>query len=166
MKPHFFAFLLVFMALIFTACASPVADQPVVVESAPVVKEQPGQSAQALVSTWEQTVQVDEQGAIVMEVTPLNLNTQADMLEFDVAMNTHSVDLSMDLVKLAILTTDAGITVNATSWEAPSGGHHVSGKLLFPSSVDGKSILEGATNFTVQIRDVDASLRTFVWRVQ
>lgn len=166
MKIKILVLLLVLTATVVTACASPVADQSVVVQSAPVVKDQPGQSAQALASTWEQTVRVDEQGAIVMEVTPINLNTQADMLEFEVAMNTHSVDLSMDLAQLATLTTDAGITVNATRWEAPSGGHHVRGKLLFPSSKDGKPVLDSATNITVQIRDVDASLRTFVWRVQ
>ena len=32
---------------------------------------------------------IDEQGAVVFEVTPLNLGTPADTLEFDVSMNTH-----------------------------------------------------------------------------
>jgi hypothetical protein len=81
---------------------------------------------------------VDEQGAVVVEVTPLNLNTPAEKLEFEISMNTHSVDLSMDLAQLASLETDAGISVDALEWNAPRGGHHVNGKLLFPSTVDGK----------------------------
>src|SRR5512138_3646623 len=36
---------------------------------------------------------IDEQGAVIIEVTPLNLGTPADTLEFDISMNTHSVDL-------------------------------------------------------------------------
>ena len=56
---------------------------------------------------------IDEQGAVVFEVTPLNLGTPADTLEFDVAMNTHSVDLSMDLAALSTLSTDTGISLQA-----------------------------------------------------
>lgn len=165
MKPQFLASLFILTATIVTACASRVAEQPVLTQSAPV-EGQPGQSAAVVAPAWKQYVQVDEQGAVVVEVTPLNLNTQGDTLDFEITLNTHSVDLGMDLAQLATLTTDAGITVSAISWDAPRGGHHASGKLIFPSIIDGKSILDGATNITVQIRDVDATLRTFVWRVQ
>lgn len=166
MKPKSLALLLVFTSLILTACASPAPELSFAAQSSSSGGEQSSQSAQTFAPVWEQTVQVDEQGAVVMQVTPLNLNSQGDALEFEIALNTHSVDLSMDLAKLATLTTDSGMTVNATSWEAPSGGHHVSGKLFFPSHLDGKSVLEGAKNITVQIRDVDASLRSFVWRIE
>lgn len=165
MKPKSLA-LLVFTALIITACASPAPGQSFAAQPSSSGEEQSSRSAQTFAPVWEQTVQVDEQGAVVMQITPLNLNSQGDLLEFEIALNTHSVDLSMDLAKLATLTTDAGMTVNATSWEAPRGGHHVSGKLLFPSHMDGESILEGTTNITVQIRDVDAALRSFVWGIQ
>jgi hypothetical protein len=77
---------------------------------------------------------MDQQGAIIMEVTPLNLGTPAETLDFDVVLNTHSVDLSMDLATLSTLTTDTGITIQATLWDAPRGGHHVEGKLIFPST--------------------------------
>jgi hypothetical protein len=165
MKLRFLAPLLILTTIIVTACASPVAEQPDISQSASPGTELSRQSMQDT-GGWEQTVEVDEQGAVVMEVTPLNLNTPAEKLEFEISMNTHSVDLSMDLAQFATLTTDAGITVGAARWDAPRGGHHVNGKLLFPTTVDGNPVLAGATDITIQIRDVDASLRTFVWHVQ
>ena len=109
---------------------------------------------------------LDEQGAVVFEVTPLNLGTPADTLEFDVAMNTHSVDLSMDLATLSTLTTDTGLTVQASKWDATPGGHHVQGTLIFPSSQDATPILEGASKLTLTIVNVDAETRVFEWELK
>jgi len=101
-----------------------------------------------------------------VEITPLNLDNPSDQLEFDVSMNTHSIDLSMDLATLATLTTDTGIAVQATLWDAPLGGHHVEGKLIFPALKDGNSILEGATKITLTIVNVDAASRVFEWELK
>src|SRR5215216_6683371 len=109
---------------------------------------------------------MDEQGAVIFEVTPLNLDTPADTLEFDVAMNTHSVDLGMDLAQLATLSTDTGLTTQAKKWDATPGGHHVDGKLIFPSAQNGTSILEGATKLTLTIVNVDAASRVFEWELK
>jgi hypothetical protein len=109
---------------------------------------------------------LDEQGAVVFEVTPLNLGTPADTLDFDVAMNTHSVDLGMDLAALSTLSTDNGVVVQASKWDAVPGGHHVEGTLIFPSAQDGTSILEGASKLTLTIVDVDAPSRVFEWELQ
>lgn len=109
---------------------------------------------------------VDEQGMVVMEVTPLDLGAPGDTLEFDIVMNTHSVDLSMDLATLSTLTTDTGVSVQPTLWDAPpGGGHHVAGKLIFPATKDGVSILEGVGRITLTIRDVDAPSRLFEWEL-
>lgn len=105
----------------------------------------------------------DQQGAVTVEVTPLNLDSATDTLDFDIVMDTHSVELSMDLATLATLTTDTGISVDATLWDAPLGGHHVEGKLIFPVAKDGKPVLEGATKLTLTIIDVDAPTRIFEW---
>lgn len=105
----------------------------------------------------------DEQGAVVVAVEPVNLESADQTLDFEVSLNTHSVDLSMDLAGLATLTTDTGITAPAIAWTAPSGGHHVSGKLSFPASVNGTDLLKGATELTLTIRDVDAPERKFTW---
>ena len=107
----------------------------------------------------------DQQGAVTVNVTPLNLDNPSDQLEFDVALETHSVDLSMDLATLATLTTDTGITVQATAWDAPRGGHHVEGKLTFPAIKEGKTILDNANKLTLTITDVDAPSRVFEWSI-
>jgi hypothetical protein len=108
-------------------------------------------------------VRLDEQGSVEVAVTPLNLNGDSSTLDFDVALNTHSVDLSMDLTSLATLKSDIGLGVTAVTWAGPSGGHHVSGMLSFPANVDGIAILDGASSLTMTIRNIDASERSFTW---
>lgn len=123
----------------------------------------PSSTAQS--SSTEGLVRTDEQGAVAVEVTPVNLANPGESLEFEVGLNTHSVDLSMDLVPLAMLTTDTGKTVQASQWDAPSGGHHVSGKLIFPATVEGQPFLEGAKKLTLMIKDLDALERVFSWNL-
>lgn len=105
----------------------------------------------------------DEQGAVSVAVTPMNLNAGESLLDFEVAMDTHSVDLSMDLAALATLTANNGRSVTAAAWDAVPGGHHVSGVLSFPAMVDGTAVLDGASSLTLTIRNVDAPERVFIW---
>lgn len=105
----------------------------------------------------------DDQGAIVVEITPVDLAASGDTLVFSVVLDTHSVDLSMDLAAASALTTDTGRSANALSWEAPKGGHHVVGTLTFPANIDGASVLSGASVLTLTITGLDAPTRTFAW---
>ena len=114
-------------------------------------------------TSTEDLVRTDEQGAVVVQVTPSNLPDPGEALEFEVELNTHSVDLGMDLAALATLTTGNGKTIQAIKWDAPKGGHHVSGKLIFPASVDGQPVLDGAQKLTLTIKDLDAPERIFSW---
>ena len=107
--------------------------------------------------------QYDDQGAVEVTVTPLNLNAPNGSLNFNVGLNTHSVDLSMDLALLSTLEADNGLGVQAASWDAPRGGHHVSGVLSFPLTSDGALMLEGASQVILRIQDVDAPERKFSW---
>ncbi len=102
---------------------------------------------------------------VTVTVKPLDLVNPGDTLDFEIGMNTHSVGLDMDLATLATLTTNTGMTEKATVWDAPRGGHHVSGKLSFPSLVNGTSLLKGTTELTLTIRNVDAPERTFKWEL-
>jgi hypothetical protein len=110
-------------------------------------------------------VQLDKQGSVEVAVTPLNLNDDGLTLEFEVGLNTHSVDLSMDLTSIARLKADNGLGVRAVLWVAPRGGHHVSGVLSFPAVVDGVKLLEDASRLTMTIRDLDALDRSFTWNL-
>jgi len=114
----------------------------------------------------DSATRTDQQGAIIFEITPLNLDSPTDKFEFDVALTTHSIDLSMDLATLSTLATDTGLSVESTLWDAPLGGHHVAGKLIFPATKDGKSILEGASKLTLTITNVDAPSRVFEWELK
>lgn len=99
---------------------------------------------------FENEAQVSDAGRVVIEVTPLKLDgTDGETLQFQVAMNTHSVDLSFDLAQLALLRTDQGDEVAGLAWDAPRGGHHVSGILSFPA-VD----LAEVQWFEIVLRDV------------
>jgi hypothetical protein len=109
---------------------------------------------------------VDEQGTIVVEVTPTDLSSVVDRIAFDVALNTHSVDLSMDLARLSTLTTDTGLRLEGELWDAPIGGHHVSGRLVFPVAPEGLPLLDTASRLTLTIVDLDAPSRTFEWELQ
>lgn len=105
----------------------------------------------------------DKQGQVTVVVKPLNLANPAATLDFEVTLDTHSIDLSMDVAALASLTTDDGRQVVATGWDAPQGGHHVSGVLSFPAMVDGVALLDETTSLTLTLRDVDVPERVFTW---
>lgn len=80
-------------------------------------------------------------------------------------MNTHSVELGVDLAKLAVLQVGAN-EVAAKTWQAPAGGgHHVAGTLIFPRvNAAGKPILDGANGITVVIRNLaGVPERKFIW---
>lgn len=156
--------------VLFLAACSPTTATPYPTQPVPTIQEQvdtqPVPASPEPAVSAEDLARSDAQGAVTVYVTPLNLNNPAEQLEFDIALETHSVDLSMDLAMLATLTTDTGLTVQATTWDAPRGGHHIQGKLIFPATQDGKSILEGASKLTLTITGVDAPTRSFEWQLQ
>ena len=153
MKRLLFPALLI-LTLVVTACSATATPLPSDLQPAPDLAESAFPS------------RIDEQGAIVFEITPLNLGSPTDTFQFDVKMNTHSIDLSMDLATLATLNTDTGVSVGSTLWDAPRGGHHVEGKLIFPATQAGRPLLESATKLTLTIINVDAPTRIFEWALK
>lgn len=117
------------------------------------------------VETGAALARTDSQGAVEFVVTPLNLSAPTETYEFEVVMNTHSVDLAWDLAAQSTLKTDTGLEVQGQSWPAGSG-HHYEGTLTFPAkTADGQSLLEGAKSLTLTIRDTDVNERVFVWEL-
>ncbi len=74
---------------------------------------------------------INDEGAVTVEVTPLNLTGTGATLDFQVVLETHSVELDYDLTKIAVLRDDQGNEYTPTAWSGPRGGHHVSGTLQF-----------------------------------
>jgi hypothetical protein len=108
-------------------------------------------------------VRTDTQGAVEFVVTPLNLAAAGATLDFDVSMNTHSVDLGWDLAAQSVLATDTGLEVAGRGWPIGSG-HHYEGTLSFPSNTSGgEALLVGASTLTLTIRDTDVAARVFIW---
>jgi manganese oxidase len=106
-----------------------------------------------------------EAGAVTIQVTPLNLHElPAATLDFQIVMDTHSVDLDVALAQMAFLRVDE-LEIAANAWQAPAGGHHVEGTLSFPAVDDsGRRWLDGATAVTLVIRDLaDVTERPFTW---
>ena len=163
---HFILPLLLILTLTLAACSASTPAPQAGLQPDPVSSTESASSSGNDANASADLTRLDQQGTVTVEVTPLNLSNPSDKLEFDVALNTHSVDLSMDLATLATLTTDTGVSVQAASWDAPRGGHHVEGKLAFPATKDGKSILAGATKLTLTIVNLDAPLRVFEWQLK
>ena len=125
----------------------------------------PSATAPAIAEAAAGPTRTDEQGAVVFSVTALNLDAPGPTLDFEVVMETHSVDLGWDLAALAVLRTDSGQEVQATAWPIGSG-HHYSGTLSFPSTQsDGEPILDGALVLTLTILGTDVPERVFVWEL-
>ncbi len=148
--------------LFLTACAAKPADAP----SPDSAETENRQEAVVRPLSVSYETLADEQGAVSVAVTPINLVAGVASLDFQVAMNTHSVDLSMDIAPLSTLATDTGRSVKAVSWDAAPGGHHVSGVLSFPATSDGMGFLSGASKLILTIRDVDAPERVFTWELK
>lgn len=151
---------LIILTFVITACSATLSPLPTQPPSDPV-------SMVSASPEFDSASRMDDQGAIIFEVTPLNLDSATtESVEFNIVLTTHSIDLSMDLAATATLLTDTGVSVNSTLWDAPRGGHHVEGKLIFPAAQDGKSILDGATKLTLTITNVDAPTRIFEWELK
>ncbi len=162
-RPGLFALgTLVLVGSLLTACAGEPTIAPAPIPS-PV--PQAGVTAPAP-SPVQDLARVDSQGTVEFVVTPRSWTREANgTLEFEISMDTHSVDLSMDLAELSTLQTDLGASVAALDWTGGSG-HHVEGVLRFPAvGSTGPAVLEGAGLLILTIRDVDAPTRIFQWEI-
>ncbi len=90
---------------------------------------------------------------VEFQVTPLS------PLEFQIVIDTHSVDLDFDLTQISILYDDIGNAYKPLRWEGSEpGGHHRSGILKFPSiNKNAKSIMLVIT---------DSTTREFNWNLR
>ncbi|OHA63960.1 MAG: hypothetical protein A2667_01325, partial [Candidatus Wildermuthbacteria bacterium RIFCSPHIGHO2_01_FULL_47_27] len=89
---------------------------------------------------WEQ--RVNNEGNVEVAVTPKDLSPGAASWDFEISLNTHSVELDYVMEEIAVLTDETGKEYRSVMWEgAESGGHHRSGVLKFnPISPRPKSV--------------------------
>ncbi len=170
--PHFLflSLLLSSLAACSSAAQTPAPESIIVTGRAPTANAQSetlptNRPAAASPAADQKLARTDSQVSVEFVVTPLNLSAPGETLDFDVSMNTHSVDLSWDLAAQSVLSTDTGLEVKGASWPVGSG-HHYEGTLSFPSkTADGKSLLDGAKKLTLTIRDAATPERVFEWEL-
>ncbi|MBI1936470.1 hypothetical protein HYS31_08640 [Candidatus Woesearchaeota archaeon] len=90
------------------------------------------------------------QNNVEFSVTPLSAS------QFQIAIDTHSVNLDFDLAQISVLYDDLGNIYKPLKWEGSEpGGHHRSGTLIFPK------INENAKSIKLVI--TDSAAREFNW---
>ena len=95
----------------------------------------------------------NKENNVEFQVTPLNPS------EFEVSMNTHSVELDFDVTQISALYDDLGNEYKPLKWDgsAPEG-HHREGILKFPS------INKNAKSIKLVIND--GTKREFSWDIR
>jgi hypothetical protein len=75
---------------------------------------------------------VSSVGGVTVKVTPANFATGEKTWDFAIVLDTHSADLTDDLVKSSLLLDGTGGQYAPLAWDGASpGGHHREGVLRF-----------------------------------
>lgn len=101
----------------------------------------------------------NSQAEVTVEVTPQKLGVNEEENIFKVKLNTHSVDLDFDFEKIITLTDDLGNIYQTQSWEGKRGGHHLSGRIVFPK------LKKGTRKVVLKILGVGGVEGSFAWRL-
>lgn len=106
--------------------------------------------------------QANSEKAVTVEVSPVNLAEGENTWDFQIAFNTHSVNLDFDPAAISVLRDDRGREYPAVAWEgAGPGGHHRSGVVRFKVPDDATDFIE------VVIHDVaGVPERIFRWNLK
>jgi len=98
-------------------------------------------------------------GGVTVKVTPKLSTLDASAWEFSVVLDTHTQNLSDDLLKAASIVDPSGTRRYPTAWQgAEPGGHHREGVLRFEAIKP----YPGAIELQME-RAGERSLRSFRW---
>jgi len=146
--------ILMAVALLLSACSGQLAT---LAPTAAPVQPTVAQATRPAIPPGDLT-RTNDGGSVTFAIKPINLGSGASNLDFEVDMNTHSVDLGVDLKALSVLKTDAGVEIAPLAYQGGSG-HHMSARLSFPADK-----LAGAKKLTLVIRNLAGiPERTFSW---
>ncbi len=77
-------------------------------------------------------IKTNDDSQVSVTAVPKNISNNADTLDFELTFNTHSVELSEDLIQVSTLIDGNGREYKPISWDGDgSGGHHRVGILRF-----------------------------------
>jgi hypothetical protein len=105
---------------------------------------------------------VSSEKGVTVTVKPGSFARDAKAWTFEVVLDTHTQDLSDDLVKSAVLVDGEGRQYTPTGWDgAAPGGHHREGVLRFNPVSPSPQAIE------LQLRRPgEASPRVFRWQLK
>lgn len=114
------------------------------------------------VAAAELSSQKSSDRGVTIAVTPQNLVAGASTWDFKIVLDTHSGDLSDDLLKTAALLDGTGTRHAPVAWEGPGpGGHHREGTLRFNATTPRPQSVE------LQIqRPAESKPRSFRWQLR
>ena len=117
--------------------------------------------AAASAQTKSMPRQENNEGQVMVAVTPLVLSKTADAWRFEVQLTTHVAPITEDMAVVATLSDGKGHNEQPSAWEGdPPGGHHRKGVLVF------KPISPMPGSITLHIRQVGAvPERSFTWNM-
>mgnify|MGYP001583866497 CR=1 FL=1 len=103
--------------------------------------------------------QMNSEGSVEVEVTPIEISDTSDPWRFKIVLNTHSVELDQDLTKVTLLVDNKRNQYKPLSWDgAAPGGHHREGVLTF------RSISPRPPSIELVVKDVgEIKERKFTW---
>lgn len=116
----------------------------------------------ALTAAAQLATRKDGANGVTVAVTPRNVAADAKVWEFSVVLDTHSQELSDDLVQNALLVDDKGRSFKPLAWDgAAPGGHHRKGVLRFDPIAPRPQAVELRIR-----RPGEAKARTFRWELK
>lgn len=153
-KVAFVASLVTLAAVFLSACAT---------SPTPAPKLEPTVAPTQEVAQGTQGMTIEAQtvagGSVTVIVKPKSLVANQP-LEFEIAMDTHSVDLSYDMLKTVVLRDNSGKEFFPIDWDgAGPGGHHRSGTIKFAP-------LKISNSITLLVKNVaGVPERVFKWDI-
>jgi len=106
--------------------------------------------------------QTSSEGGVSVVASARDLSSTAQVWEFEIALQTHSQNLTDDLEANATLVAGGHITQVPTAWEGdPPGGHHRKGVLQFAPVTPRPETIELRI-----LRPGESLPRTFQWQLK
>ncbi len=155
--------IVVTLALILAACSGSTGPAAPAASASSSITSPTAPAASAsdnAASSAANLTQTNDEAAVMVRVTPLNLgDPSAATLDFEIALDTHSVDLdAYDLKVLSLLRDEAGKSYQPAQVENKGSGHHREITIIFSKPAPGTKKLE------LLIKDIaGVKERSFRW---